>query len=647
MIATTEQARRRATGETTGSQDGKSLKAQQVIDLLGEKLNRQIVGSLVACVHCGMCTDACHYVLANPGDVTYAPAYKADRIRKIFKRHYDWTGRVLPRWVGAGTVNSEQDLEELKDIVFGKCTNCRRCTVNCPMGVDYATFNRMARGLLVSVGIMPEGVAVVSKDQWEIGNQMGVLKEDYLDTLEWMEEELREELDDPAVRIPVDASDCEVVYSINPREVKYDPRSIADAAKIFHVAEESWTMPSEGWDMTNFGLFSGDDALGGSVSQRLYESVVELRGRKLVISECGHGYRSTRCEGPNWAKYDVPFEMESSVITMLRYIKEGRIKVDKTRNPEPVTFHDSCNNARSCGLFEEPRELLELVCMDFREMYPNRAENYCCTGGGGAMSMAEYTPRRLKSGAIKARQLEATGADFVVTSCHNCVDGLTDVIRHYKLPMKVTQLVNLVANAIVIEEKVSVPVEVVVGAEAGARAAEEAAVPAGEEVPAQPAQEAAVPVAADLAAPTGKTEAPPARVEEEEMNLEGRRILVADDEVDQLEFLCTVLEDNGAEVFRATTGDEVLRMARELKPDVLTLDLHMPGKNVGEVFELLRKDSELEDLKICIITGRPELRRLIYERSVRPPEGYVDKPVDEKRLLLNVRKVLEVVHQDR
>ncbi|MFH1763703.1 MAG: response regulator, partial [Gemmatimonadota bacterium] len=134
--------------------------------------------------------------------------------------------------------------------------------------------------------------------------------------------------------------------------------------------------------------------------------------------------------------------------------------------------------------------------------------------------------------------------------------------------------------------------------------------------------------------------------EGEELPLAGRRILVADDEPDQLDFISMVLEDNGAEIIRAMTGDEVLEMARKEKPDVLTLDLHMPGRDVGEVFELIRKDPELEDLKICIITGRPELRRLIYERSVRPPEGYVDKPVDEKRLLLSVRKVLEVVHQD-
>jgi Fe-S oxidoreductase len=419
---------------------------------MGQKLNRQMVGSLAACVHCGMCTDSCHYVLANPGDPTFAPAYKADKIRRLFKNHYDWTGKVFPKWVKAGSVYTDEELEELKDIVFGKCTNCRRCTVNCPMGVDLATFNRMARGLLCYVGIMPEGVEYVAKEQWEIGNQMGVLKEDYIETIEWQEEELQEEMEDPTAKIPIDKPKSDIVYVINPREVKHDPRSILDAAKIFYAAGADFTMPSEGWDMTNFGLFNGDDELGGAVAGRVYEKVEELNGNKLVISECGHGYRSTRCEGPNWAQKDITFEAESSVITMLKYIKEGKIKVDKTKNPGSYTFHDSCNNARSCGLTEEPRELLSLVVEDFREMYPNRAENYCCTGGGGAMSMAEYRPSRLKSAKVKADQLTATGTTTVVTSCHNCVDGLTDLIEHYKLGMEVTQLVNLVANALVLDD---------------------------------------------------------------------------------------------------------------------------------------------------------------------------------------------------
>ncbi len=574
----------------------RSYKAEKVIERLGKKLNRQIVGSLVACVHCGNCTDSCHYVLANPGDPTYAPAYKADRIRSIFKRHYDWTGRIFPWWVHARSLYTDQDLEELKDIVFGKCTNCRRCTLNCPMGVDLATFNRMARGLLVSVGVMPEGVAVVSKDQWELGNQMGVLKEDYIDTLEWLSDEMQMEYGDDYT-IPIDKENADIVYSINPREVKYDPRTISDAAIIFNAAGADWTMPSEGWDMTNFGLFSGDDDLGGSVSRRLYEKVEELKGRRLVISECGHGYRSTRCEGQNWAKKDINFTMESSVITMLDYIKSGRIKVDKTKNAEPVTFHDSCNNARSCGLTEEPRELLQLVCTDFREMYPNRAENYCCTGGGGAMSMSEYTPQRLKSAKIKADQLKATGAKVVVTSCHNCVDGLSDLIKHYKLDMKVTQLVNLVANALVIEK----PAEI----------------PAVEEV-------VRIPVAAD--------------------GMHGKTILVADDEPDFVTFIATLLEDHGATVYTASDGIEALKLAREKKPDLMTLDITMPGKTGIEVFEDIRNDNELKNLKVCIITGKPELRKLIYDRSVRSPEGYIDKPIDEEGLLINVRKILKAEH---
>jgi CheY-like chemotaxis protein len=168
--------------------------------------------------------------------------------------------------------------------------------------------------------------------------------------------------------------------------------------------------------------------------------------------------------------------------------------------------------------------------------------------------------------------------------------------------MEVTQLVNLVANALVIEEKVSVPV-------------------------------AAAPGAAEAAPVSDKAEALP---------FAGRVVLVADDEPDQVDFIATVLEDNGARVLRASNGEEALALARSEKPDLLTLDLGMPGRDVGEVYEAIRHDEDLKDLRVCIITGRPELRRLIYDRSVRKPEGYLDKPVHEDELVLNVRKVLEL-----
>jgi Fe-S oxidoreductase/CheY-like chemotaxis protein len=561
---------------------------------LARKLNRQVVGSLVGCVHCGMCNECCHYVLTHPDDPHMTPSYKADQLRKLFKANHDWTGSVFPWWVGADKVPlTDDDLEKLKDIAFGTCTNCRRCTINCPMGVDTATLNRIMRGLLTHVGVMPEGVRVVSKDQWELGNQMGVLKEDYLDTLEWMSEELEEDLGHGEAAIPVDKAGARIMYAINPREVKYDPRTIKEAALIFWAAGESWTMPSEGWDNTNFGLFSGDDALGGASAKREYDKARELGVEKIVISECGHGYRSTRCEGVNWAGETEPVPMESSVVTMLRYVREGRIKVDPTRNPERVTFHDSCNNARSCGFYEDPRDLLRLVTMEFEEMTPNRAENYCCTGGGGAMSMSEYTPRRLKSAKVKADQIAATGAKIVVTSCHNCVDGLNDLIKHYKLDCEVKQLVDLVANALVLDEA--------------------------------------------AAAPDVETTASAAAV----LPLAGRRVLVVDDEEDVRTFLATVFEDAGADVLQAEDGDEALRIALADKPDIITLDLSMPGKDGIQTFVELRSTEATENIPVCIVTGHPEFRKVIYDRAVPPPEGYLAKPVDEDKLVSYMSHILE------
>lgn len=68
----------------------------------------------------------------------------------------------------------------------------------------------------------------------------------------------------------------------------------------------------------------------------------------------------------------------------------------------------------------------------------------------------------------------------------------------------------------------------------------------------------------------------------------------------------------------------------------------MPGMDGGKVFEAIRKDPELAKVPVCIITGKPELRKLIYERDMPPPEGYIDKPISEETLLANIHRILDI-----
>ena len=579
----------------------RSENAQKVVDNFRKKITRQSMLSLSICAHCGMCTDSCHYYLAT-GNPEYAPAYKADKVRKLFKKHVDYNplGKIAPSWIGAKDMVSDEDLDELKDVVFGSCTMCRRCTISCPLGVDKALLIRTGRAMLTEAGLAPDGIKDVSKDQWTVGNQMGVSDEDYNETIEWLNEELQDELNDPNAEMPIDLPNPEFVYVVNPREVKYDPRPLIAAAKIMTVAGARWTLSSAGWDNTNFGLFSGDNALGAHMGKLVFENVQRLNAPKLVVSECGHGFRATKWESPNWAKASmdkpIDFEIESFLETMLRWVNTGRIKLDKSKNPDRVTYHDPCNLGRSSGITEEPRELLKAACEDFQEMYPNRADNFCCTGGGGAMSMAEYAKRRLESAKPKADQLREADAKIVATACHNCIDGLSDLIKHYELGMKVKTVGELVAEAIRVEDRIY---------------------------------------------PDGKPETQGSGV--------GQKVLVVDDEEDVAAYLSELLGDNGFTVITTTDPTAVMELVIKEKPDLITLDINMPVKNGNELYAELRGDAATKETPVVIVSGvdpkeLPELdlRKYVYEHELTKPEGFVEKPVDEEHLMRTLRKILDL-----
>ncbi len=64
--------------------------------------------------------------------------------------------------------------------------------------------------------------------------------------------------------------------------------------------------------------------------------------------------------------------------------------------------------------------------------------------------MGEFRNRRFEVGQIKAEQIKATDAKIVATSCHNCIDQISELSRHYKLGLKVKNTCELVADALII-----------------------------------------------------------------------------------------------------------------------------------------------------------------------------------------------------
>jgi Fe-S oxidoreductase len=416
-----------------------------------QRLTSQLQASLEVCVRCGLCAEACHYYLSTPKP-EHVPAYRAEQVRKLHRWLTDPVSRAAPGWMGAQAL----DQELVKKIIwnaFGTCTMCGRCVLNCPMGVDTRQIIRTARAMLTAMDMTPEGLKATVNVHLEVGNNMGVSKEDFVETLEWMEEELQAELDDTSIKIPVDKKRAHVVYTFNPREVKYFPYLIQAAAKIFNAAGEDWTLSTASWDATNYGLFSGDDQAARKIAQNLEKAVNDLGADVLVMAECGHGYRSQRWEAENWLGHSYPFKVTSFVELQAQYIQEGRLKLDPTVNTKPVTYHDPCNQARNGGIIDEPRFILRHVVTNFQEMSPHGAENFCCSGGGGMLSMTEFAKERIAAGKVKADQIQATGAEIVATSCHNCLDQLDEIRRHYKLPVKIQNLSELVAAAVVWEKK--------------------------------------------------------------------------------------------------------------------------------------------------------------------------------------------------
>jgi Fe-S oxidoreductase len=415
----------------------KALTPQLIEETIRGALNRETAARLKVymetCVRCGLCSDACHTYLSRGRDPDFAPVAKVrDTLWTMIERR----GRVDGDFI-----------RNAARIAFTECGACRRCSMYCPFGIDIAYLMLTVRRICHLLGVVPQYLQDTVNSHSATSNQMWVQQDDWIDALLWQEEDAQAEL--PGAHIPLDKEGAEVMYSVIAPEPKILAQLIANMAIIMKAANVDWTMPtSDGWDNSNMAMYSGDFETMGRVERLHWDTALRLKVQRVVMGECGHAFRGAVYDGPRWLGWrQPPIPMVHAVEFYHELLTSGRIRIAK-KIEQPVTVQDPCNIIRGRGLHEKLREIMGMLCTDFRDMSPRFEHNYCCAAGGGVINCGPvWKLSRMKSIKVKAEQLADTRAHLIVTPCHNCHSGIEDIVKHYKLGMEVKFISELLVKA--------------------------------------------------------------------------------------------------------------------------------------------------------------------------------------------------------
>jgi len=433
---------------------------------LGEK-NRAFKVYLDACVKCGACTDKCHYFLGT-GDPKNMPVARQDLLRSVYRRYFTFAGKYFPWLVGARDL-TEEVLDEWYSY-YHQCSECRRCSVFCPYGIDTAEITMAARDILDEIGVGQKYSNEIIGKVHDIGNNLGLNEKALGATLEDLEEELEEDTGVP-VRIPLDQKGADILLVTPSADFFAEPHidGLLGYAKVFHEAGVSWTVSSYASEAANFGLFIGNYENMREISLRIRKAAQELGVKRIIFGECGHAWRVAysylnTLAGPfDFLDQNYPIPQHILEFTWGE-IQKGTLKLDKSKNDHiRLTYHDSCNVARASGMgeepggqFEIPRNVIKAVCNNFYDMERDTTrESTLCCGGGGGLLTDDLMDLRVKGAAPRMKALqdvtEEHGVTHMAAICAICKTQFGKVMPKYGYDMdSILSVHQLVSNAIIL-----------------------------------------------------------------------------------------------------------------------------------------------------------------------------------------------------
>jgi Fe-S oxidoreductase len=444
----------------------KDVAIEKMGDLLGKYRSLQVF--LDICVHCGACTDKCHYYLGT-SDAKNMPVARQELLRKVYRRYFTFAGKYFPKLVGAVDL-TEEVLDDWYSY-FHQCSQCRRCSVFCPYGIDTAEISMAAREIMASVGKGQKYCNEIIAKVYKIGNNLGLPEPALADTLEGLEEDIEDETG-VKVRLPLDEKGADILLITPSADFFAEPHvdGLMGYAKVFHEAGVSWTLSSKASEAANFGMFIGSYENMRKLSLRIREAAIELGAKRIVFGECGHAWRVAysflnTLAGPLDfldQKYPIPQHICEFTNDL---IKEDKLRFNREENDHmTVTFHDSCNVARGAGMggyeggqFEIPRAVIKAACNNYYDMNDDTIHDatFCCGGGGGLLTDDLMEIRVL--GAMPRMQAlkqvtEEHGVTNLAAICAICKSQFAKTLPYFGFSMdQIVSVHQLVSNAIVLK----------------------------------------------------------------------------------------------------------------------------------------------------------------------------------------------------
>lgn len=434
------------------------------------KMYRSFQLFMDACVRCGACADKCHFYLGS-ADPKNMPMVRAELVRSVYRYYFTPGGRIFGPLAGGRELTKEVIKEWF--YYFYQCSECRRCAVFCPFGIDTAEITILVRELLNLIGCNINWIVKPASDCFRVGNHLGIQPHAMMDSLEFAADEL-EDVTGIRVDIPVNRKGAEVLFVMPSADFFATPHyyTLLGYMSIFHEIGLDFTYSAYASEGGNFGLFTSHEMMK-RLNAKIYEEARRLGVKWILGGECGHMWRVLHqymdtMNGP--ADF---LEKPVSPVTGTRFdnagstkmvhiceftadlLYHGKLKLDPSRNDNlKVTFHDSCNTSRGMGLLEEPRYILKKSCRNFFEMPEStiREQTFCC-GSGSGLGTEENLEMRLRGGFPRASAVrhvqEKNGVNML--SCICAIDKATmPTLLEYWVPgVEVAGVHELLGNALV------------------------------------------------------------------------------------------------------------------------------------------------------------------------------------------------------